>query len=88
MAKEKKEIKINYRKDVNEAWCGSAYFVNRVTKKTYCISVAAMPGEKARTAKAWVKEELERAAASFVNKDPSWERVDKEACDEFEKTCR
>jgi len=62
----KKEIKVDFHKDVNEAWCASAYFVNDEKHTKYVISVAAGPGESAKTAKPYVKERLEDRCKEYL----------------------
>lgn len=82
MAK-KQEIKIDFRKEVNEAWCASAYFVNDNTHKKYVITVAAGPGESAKTAKPYIKERLEDKSKEYLLLNDGARRVEYEEYKNF-----
>lgn len=62
----KQEIKLDFHKDTNEAWCASAYFINDKKHTKYAISVAAGPGESAKTAKPYIKERLEDKSKEYL----------------------
>lgn len=51
--KEKFAKTIHWRKDANEAWHGSVHLADG-----YGCGVSAMPGEKARVAKSFIKDRL------------------------------
>ncbi len=84
MAKEN-EFKVKLFKNVNESWSGTAYFTNADKSRTYCITVSAMPGEKANTAKAYVKEQLAENVTKFLADNKGWKRIE---CDEYEEIYR
>lgn len=82
MAK-KEEIKLDFHKDVNEAWCASAYFVNEISKNKYVITVAAGPGESAKTAKPHIKERLEDKSKEYLLLNDGARRVEYEEYKNF-----
>ena len=78
-----KEFKVDFHKDVNDAWCASAYFINDNTRKKYVISVAAGPGESAKTAKPDVKERLEDRCKEYLLLNLNTRRVEYEEYKNF-----
>ena len=79
----KKEFPVKLHKDVNDAWCGSAYFVNDVLGKRFVVSVAAAPQEKKVTATGWIKERLTAYENEMRNRHYGWYRVTSEEYDNF-----
>lgn len=84
----KKEMPVKVYKDVNESWCGSAYFINKTLRRSYCVTVAAGRGVKKNVATGYIKEELARAVEDMKTRHPDWVRVTKEECDEFDRLFR
>lgn len=84
MAKEN-EFKVKLFKNVNESWSGTAYFTNSDNSKTYCITVSAMPGEKANTAKAYVKEQLAESVTKFLSEHLGWKRIERDECEKIDR---
>ena len=79
----KKEYKIEYDKSVNGAWEGSAYLVDPINMKRYCITVCAMPGEKAKIAKPFIKERLDLSVQEFIESHLTYIRVDVEEWNKY-----
>lgn len=77
---DKKEIKIQYYKDVNDCWAGAAFFIDN-NSNSYKITHAAGAQMKIREAKAAVAEELEREVEEFCLTHPNFHRVNR---DEYE----
>lgn len=83
MATPKKEFPIKFHKDVNAAWCGSAYFINKRLNKKTVISVAGGPHEKKTISVSWIKERLTEYEEEMRHRHPDWVRVTVEEYDNF-----
>lgn len=81
-----KTFDYNFHLDVNDAWCGSAYFVKADLSRTHIVSHAAVPGGKANTSKARIKESLDETAEQM--KQEGWIRVSREEMYKCEKAIR
>lgn len=79
----KKEFTVKFHKDVNEAWCGSAYFVNDVLGKKHVVTVAAAPREKKTTSVGFIKERLDGYENEMRDRHYGWYRVTEEEYDKF-----
>ena len=79
----KKEFTVKCRKDFNDAWCGSAYFINEVLGEKYVVSVAAMPGGKKTISIGLIKERLEEYEIKMRTRHFAWRRVNEEEYDKF-----
>ena len=79
----KKEFTVKFRKDVNEAWCGCAYFINPTLGKRFVVSVAAGPHEKKTTSVSWIKERLTGYEDEMRERHPDWVRCTEEEYDNF-----
>ena len=79
----KKEFPIKFQKDVNSAWCGSAYFVNDILGKKFVVSVAAGPNEKKTTSVSWIKQRLSEYEEEMRSRHYGWYRVTVEEYDNF-----
>ena len=76
-AAKKKEIKLEFRKNSQNAEETCIYLVNEDRTKRYMVTFAAMPGEKVITSKAWLRQQV----AEWVAAHPEWIRVEKEVYD-------
>lgn len=79
----KKEFPIKFRKDVNEAWCGSAYFINATLGKRYIVTCAASQHEKRTLSIGWIKERLTEYEEEMRERHPDWVRCTEEEYDNF-----
>ena len=71
-----KTFDCNFHVDVNNAWCGSAYFIKADRSRTHIVSHAAIPHGKANTSKASIKESLDESAKQMAQE--GWIRVSRE----------
>lgn len=78
-----KEYKIEYTKDINGSWCGSAYLINADKNRTYCITVEGGVGVKNRVAKSYIADRLVARCEEFIAEEPGFERVNKPEYDAF-----
>lgn len=76
-AAKKKEIKLVFNRNSQNAVETSIYLVNADKTKRYMASFASMPGEKVLSAKAWLRNQV----AEWVEAHPEWIRVEKEVYD-------
>ena len=83
MATPKKEFPVKAYKDVNSAWCGNAYFINKRLNKKLVVSVAGGPHEKKNISVAFVKERLTEYEDIMRTRHPDWIRVTAEEYDNF-----
>lgn len=81
-----KTFDINAHIDINGAWSGSAYFVNRNAHRTYAIHSAAMPGEKATPSKEKIRARLDTETERMIAE--GWTRVSREEMHEYDKELR
>jgi hypothetical protein len=81
-----KTFDYNFHLDVNNAWCGSAYFINADRSRTHIVSHAAVPGGKANTSKARIKESLDESTKQMA--EEGWIRVSREEMYECERAIR
>lgn len=81
-----KTFDCNFHIDVNQAWCGSAYFIKSDRSRTHIVSHAAVPGGKANTSKARIKESLDETAEQM--KKEGWIRVSREEMYKCERAIR
>ena len=79
----KKEFIVRFYKDANDAWCGSAYFVNDALGKKHIFSAAATPMGKKTTSVGWIKERLDDYENKIRNRHCGWRRVTEEGYDNF-----
>ena len=70
----KKELKLEFHKDMCNRTTASIYVVNFDRTKRYTVSWTAAPNDKVLAAKAWIKE----AAAEWLEEHPEWILVSKE----------
>lgn len=84
MATPKKEFPIKYRKDVNSAWSGSAYFINKRLKQKHVVGVAGGPYEKKNISVGHIKERLTEYEDIMRARHPDWVRVTEEEYDNFD----
>ena len=81
-----KTFDCNFHIDVNQAWCGSAYFIKADRSRTYIVSHAAIPYGKANTSKASIKESLDESTQKMIQE--GWIRVSREEMYECERAIR
>lgn len=81
-----KEFNCNFRLDINNAWCGSAYFIKTDRSRTHIVSHAAMPNGRANTSKTRIKESLDESAKQMA--EAGWIRVSYEEMQECERAIR
>jgi hypothetical protein len=81
--KKAKEFKVEFFKNVNECWTGTAYLADPVNMKTYDISYSVAPGTKALTARAEIKRELNERVAEFIAEHPNFVRMEKADADKI-----
>ena len=79
----KKEFPIKFHKDVNDAWCGAAFFVNDTLGKRHVVSVAGGPHEKKTTSVSWIKQRLTEYEEEMRERHIGWRRVTEEEYDNF-----
>ena len=79
----KKETTVRYVKNVNDAWCGTAYFINPTLGKKTAFTAAAGPHEKRPTSIAWVNQRLEDRTEEMCIMHKDWRRVTSEEFDNF-----
>ena len=79
----KKETTIRYVKNVNDAWCGTAYFINPTLGKKTAFTAAAGPHETRPTSIAWINQRLEDRTEETHIMHNDWRRVTSEEFDNF-----
>lgn len=79
----KKETTVRYVKNVNDAWCGTAYFINPTLGKKTVFTAAAGPHEKRPTSIAWINQRLEDRTEEMHIMHNDWRRVTSEEFDNF-----
>ena len=79
----KKEITVQYVKNVNDAWCGIAYFINPTLGKKTAFTAAAGPHEKRAPSIAWINQRLEDRTKEMCILHKDWRRVTSEEFDNF-----
>ena len=79
----KKEMTVHYVKNVNDAWCGTAYFINPTLGKKTAFTAAAGPHEKRPTSIAWINQRLEDRTEEMHIMHNDWRRVTSEEFDNF-----
>lgn len=84
MAK-KQEFKINFYRDVNGSWAGTAYFINERSNKKYAISAAAAPQDSAKIAKPYIKERLDKMSLDYLMFNPGYSRVNYDEYENFKR---
>ena len=73
-AKEK-EFKVEFRKDVNGNWSGSAYVKNPSLKRIVSLSYSVAPGTKANSARVEIRNHLKEMVENYKLDNPGSERV-------------
>lgn len=76
-AKEK-EFKVEFVKDVNDCWSGTAFLANPQTLETRDLHVAVAPGTKALSARAEIRARLKAFTEEFIADHPGFVRMEKE----------
>lgn len=79
----KKEFTVRYLKTVNDAWCGTAYFINPTLGKRTAYTAAAGPHEKRTTSVAWINERLNEYVEELRTVHSDWNRVEEEEFHNF-----
>lgn len=79
----KKETTVRYVKNVNDAWCGTAYFINPTLGKKTAFTAAAGPHEKRPASIAWINQRLEDRTEQMHIMHNDWRRVTSEEFDNF-----
>lgn len=79
----KKEFTVKIHRDANEAWCGSAYFINPTLGKRYVVSCATSPYEKKIASVSRIREQLIEHENDMRKRHPDWIRCTEEEYDNF-----
>lgn len=77
MAK-KNEFKVEFRKDVNGCWSGSAYMKDNKTGKVVCLSTSCAPGTKANSARPLIRDRLIEMCAEYTDTHINAVRVNRD----------
>lgn len=73
-AKEK-EYKVEFIKDVNGCWSGSAYVIDARTNKIHCLSCSVAPGTKATSARPEIRNRLKEMVAEYIAEHINCSRI-------------